>query len=158
MKKFYLLFVLFFSFGLQAQIKVVKNEELSKIGSQGSVSLYKKQNQYIFNYQDINSSNLNTFRTFSFKDLNNDFDQLYKMISDGFISMPSENIILELPRDILELHFARNYGQITMQFIQYVNKNDKYMAKSQFLTKKDIDRIFGKTSSKSNLVNRRNRK
>lgn len=144
MKKIFLLFIFLFIYTAQAQIKVVQNEKLTKVGSSRSVTLYKKKNQYTFNYQDVNSTNLNTFRSFSFKDINKDFDELFRMISNGFISIPSENIILELPRDILELHFARNYGQITVQFVQYVGKNRKYEAKSEYLTKKEIDKLFGK--------------
>jgi hypothetical protein len=41
---------------------------------------------------------------------------------DGFISAPDENM-LELPNDIIELHYEKNYGQPTVQFIQYINKN-----------------------------------
>lgn len=147
MKKIFLLFIFLFAYTAQAQIKVVQNEKLTKIGSGRSVALYKKKNQYTFNYQDVNSTNLNTFRSFSFKDINKDFDGLYKMISNGFISMPSDNIILELPRDILELHFARNYGQVTVQFVQYVGKNRKYEAKSEYLTKKEINKLFGKKNT-----------
>jgi len=47
--------------------------------------------------------------------------------------------------------FEKNYGQPTMQFIQYINKNKKYVGKSQFLNKKQIDKIFGIGTSKENM-------
>lgn len=147
MKKLLLLLAIFISVCAFSQIKVLKNESLVEIGKDNNVTLYKKLNKYTFNYQDINTANLNTFRSFSFQDLNKDFDQLYKLISDGFIDMPVGEISLELPNDIIGLNFAKNYGQTTVQFVQYINKNRKYVGKSAFLTKKQIDKIFGKNKS-----------
>lgn len=144
MKKTILLLTTLFSLSAFSQIKVLKNESLMQVGKDNSVTLYKKSNKYTFNYQDINTSNLNTFRSFYFHDLNKDFDQLYKLVSDGFIDMPIGEIQLELPNDIIGLHYAKNYGQTTVQFIHYINKSKKYIGKSQFLTKKQVDKVFGK--------------
>lgn len=149
MKKTVLLLTLFFSISAFSQIKILKNENLVEVGKDNAITLYKKNNRYTFNYQDVNTANLNTFRSFSFSDLNKDFDTLYKLISDGFIDMPSSEITLELPNDIVGLNFAKNYGQITVQFVQYINKNKKYIGKSQFLTKRQVDKIFGKDKNKS---------
>ncbi len=73
---------------------------------------------------------------------------------DGFISAADENIILELPNDIIELHYEKNYGQQTVQFIQVINKNRKYIGKSQFLTRKQVDKIFGRTNGKYALYDK----
>lgn len=148
MKKIALLLTIFVSFSAFSQIKVLKNETLNEIGKDNNVALYKKLNRYTINYQDVNTTNLNTFRSFSFQDLNKDFDQLYKLIHDGFIDMPKNEISLELPQDIVGLNFKRNYGQPTVQFVHYINKNRKYVGKSAFLTKEQVDRIFGKTKYK----------
>ncbi|TXF74865.1 hypothetical protein [Chryseobacterium sp.] len=147
MKKTIFLFAFFFSLLTFAQIKVVKNESLVEVGKDNSVGLYKKQNKYTFNYQDINTSNLNTFRNFSFLDVNKDFEGLYNLISEGFIDMPASDVTLELPNDILDLHYEINYGQITVQFIHYINKNKKMIGKTHFLTKKQVDKIFGKKAN-----------
>lgn len=149
MKKMIFVLGVLFSFCASSQIKILKNENLLEVGKENSVTLYKKEKRYIFNYQDVNSANLNTFRTFAFSDLNRDFETLYKLISDGFISMPAGEITLELPNDIVGLNFAKNYGQITVQFVQYINKNKKYIGKSQFLTKKQVDKLFGKDRNSS---------
>lgn len=151
MRKIILLLTCFFGFSAFSQIKVLKNETLVEIGKDNSVGLYKKDNKFTFNYQDINTSNLNTFRSFSFNDMNGDVQELYKMITDGFIDQPAGNISLELPNDIIELQYERNYGQPTVQFIQYINKNKKYVGKSQFLNKKQIDKIFGIGTTKAAL-------
>lgn len=151
MRKIILLFTCLFGITAFGQIKVLKNETLIEIGKDNSVGLYKKDNKFTFNYQDINTSNLNTFRSFSFNDVNGDVQELYKMITDGFIDQPAGNISLELPNDIIELQYERNYGQPTVQFIQYINKNKKYVGKSQFLNKKQIDKIFGIGTQKAAL-------
>lgn len=143
MKKILLLFICLLSISAFSQIKVLKNETLIEIGKENSVGLYKKDNKYTFNYQDLNTANLNTFRSFSFLDIKGDVLDLYKLITDGFIDEPSGNVTLELPNDIIELHYEKNYGQPTVQFIQFINKNRKYVGKSQFLNKKQIDKIFG---------------
>lgn len=154
MRKIILLFTCLFGISSFAQIKVLKNESLVEIGKDNSVGLYKKEDKFTVNYQDLNTSNLNTFRSFSFQNLNGDVNDLYKLITDGFISLPEGNITLELPNDIIELHYEKNYGQPTVQFIQYINKNRKYVGKSQFLNKKQVDKIFGKSSGKSSLYDK----
>jgi hypothetical protein len=149
MKKTLILFGFIIGFSGFSQIKVLKNESLNEIGSDNSVGLFKKENKYTIHYQDRNVGNLNTFRSFTFLDVNKDVEGLYKLLSDGFIDMPSSDISLELPNDILDLHFEKNYGQPTVQFVQYINKNKKFVGKSPFLTKKQIDKIFGKSTGKS---------
>lgn len=151
MKKIFLLFSCTLSLSLFSQIKVLKNETLVEIGKENSVGLYKKEKKFTINYQDINTSNLNTFRSFSFQDVNGDVSELYKLITDGFIDEPIGNVTLELPNDIIELHYEKNYGQPTVQFIQFINKNRKYVGKSQFLNKKQLDKIFGIGTTKEKM-------
>ncbi|NIF06585.1 hypothetical protein F3J23_14140 [Chryseobacterium sp. Tr-659] len=148
MRKIILLITCMFSISVFSQIKVLKNESLVEIGKDNSVGLYKKEDKFTINYQDLNTSNLNTIRSFSFQNLNGDVAGLFKLIMDGFTSVPDENIVLELPNDIIELHYEKNYGQQTVQFIQVINKNRKYIGKSQFLTQKQVEKIFGRTNGK----------
>ncbi|REC46622.1 hypothetical protein [Chryseobacterium pennipullorum] len=154
MRKIILLITCMFGISVFSQIKVLKNESLVEVGKDNSVGLYKKEDKFTVNYQDLNTSNLNTIRSFSFQNLNGDVIGLYKLIMDGFITMPGENIILELPNDIIELHYERNYGQPTVQFIQVINKNRKYIGKSQYLTRKQVEKIFGRTNGKYALYDK----
>lgn len=154
MRKIILLITCMFGISVFSQIKVLKNESLVEIGKDNSVGLYKKEDKFTVNYQDLNTSNLNTIRAFSFQNLNGDVSGLYKLITDGFISAPEENIVLELPNDIIELHYEKNYGQPTVQFIQYINKNRKYVGKSQFLTQKQVDKVFGRTNGKYTMYDK----
>lgn len=154
MRKIILLITCMFGISVFSQIKVLKNESLVEIGKDNSVGLYKKEDKFTVNYQDLNTSNLNTIRAFSFQNLNGDVSGLYKLIMDGFTSPPEENIVLELPNDIIELHYEKNYGQPTVQFIQYINKNRKYVGKSQFLTQKQVEKVFGRTNGKYSMYDR----
>lgn len=154
MRKIILLFTCMFGMSVFSQIKVLKNESLVEIGKDNSVGLYKKEDKFTINYQDLNTANLNTFRSFSFQNLNGDVSGLYQLITNGFIDTPDSNIVLELPNDIVELHYEKNFGQPTVQFIQYINKNKKYVGKSQFLNKKQVDKIFGKSNGKSALYDK----
>ncbi|WP_288446835.1 hypothetical protein [uncultured Chryseobacterium sp.] len=154
MRKIILLITCMFGISVFSQIKVLKNESLVEIGKDNSVGLYKKEDKFTVNYQDLNTSNLNTIRSFSFHNLNNDVAGLFKLIMDGFITPPDENIVLELPNDIIELHYEKNYGQQTVQFIQIINKNRKYIGKSQFLTQKQVEKVFGRTNGKFALYDK----
>ena len=150
-KTIFLLAFLISSFAF-SQIKVLKNESLILIGKDNNVELYKKKNKYTVSYQDTSESNLNTFRSFYFHDLNKDVETLYKLISDGFIDPPIAELQLELPNDIIGLNYEKNYGQNTVQFIHYINKSKKYIGKSHFLTKAQIDKIFGKNKLNTKKV------
>lgn len=154
MRKIILLITCMFGISVFSQIKVLKNESLMEIGKDNSVGLYKKEDKFTINYQDLNTSNLNTIRSFSFQNVDDAVSGLYKLIIGGFITTPGENIILELPNDIVELHYERNYGQPTMQFIHYINKNRKYVGKSQFLNQKQVEKVFGKTNGKSAMYDK----
>ncbi|WP_142726230.1 hypothetical protein [Chryseobacterium sp. ON_d1] len=154
MRKIILLITCMFGISVFSQIKVLKSESLVEIGKDNSVGLYKKEDKFTVNYQDLNTSNLNTIRSFSFQNINGDVAGLFKLIMDGFISVPDENIVLELPNDIIELHYEKNYGQQTVQFIQVINKNRKYIGKSQFLTQKQVEKIFGRTNGKYALYDK----
>ena len=149
MKKIILLFSILFSISAFSQIKMIKSDEPTEVGSTNSVTLFKKDKKYTFNYQDVANANLNSWRSFYFFDLNRDFDGLYKVISDGFGSMPKNEITMELPNDIIGLNYGRNYGQVTVQFVHYIGKSEKYVGKTQYLTKKQIDKIFGRTGNPS---------
>lgn len=149
MRKIILLLTCMFGISVFSQIKVLKNETLVEIGKDNSVGLYKKDDKFTINYQDLNTANLNTFRSFSFQNLDGDVSGLYNIITSGFVDTPEGNVVLELPNDIIELHYEKNFGQPTVQFIQYINKNKKYVGKSQFLNKKQLDKIFGKSNGKA---------
>lgn len=140
--------MLFMAMKLPAQIKILKNESLYLVGKENSVELYKRKNKYTITYQDINDSNLNIYRSFSFLDLNKDADTLYELLTDGLENLPKQEILLELPDDIVGLVFAKNYGQPTVQFVHYIQKSQTNIGKSPFLNKYQLAKIFDKPIEK----------
>lgn len=133
--------VLLFS-ELPAQIKILKNDNLSLVGKNNSVELYKRKNKYTITYQDINDSNLNIYRSFSFLNLDNDLETLYRLLHEGLQDIPKQEIQLELPEDIVGLYFVKNYGQPMVQFVHYIGKNKTTVGKSPFLTRANLSKIF----------------
>lgn len=138
-------FLMFFSSisDLKAQIKVINSPQYNLVGKTNNFGITKKMQTYQISYQDINTANLNTYRLIRFENKNNDFANLQEIILQGLENMPEQDIVLEFPNDIVYLHFERNYGRGTVQFIQLINKNRKYIGKSNFLTKDDILKVFG---------------
>lgn len=129
---------------VSSQIKILKNNELKQVGKIESVGMFKKENNFTITYQDINTANLNTYRSINFRDIDDAVNGLYNIIQENLTSLPESDIMIEFPNDILRLHFEKNLGQNSVQIIHIINKNRKYVGKSHFLTKRDIDIIFGK--------------
>ncbi|WP_051364391.1 hypothetical protein [Flavobacterium limnosediminis] len=132
-----------------SQIKTVETEkliEIGKVGALGSKSVWieKSENKYLFSYNDIKFQQITNIKSFAFQNLDNDFEKLYDKIMNGFNEIPSEDIMLELPNDIIWLHYEKNMGIISFQFRHAVNKNSEVIGFSQFMTKKQIAKLFGK--------------
>ncbi len=149
MKKLFFIPLFLLSISMLGQINVIKTEplvEIGKVGAFGSndVSIRKDESSktYFFSYKDITYKQLTNLESFSFVDEKNAFDNLYNMIIKGFDDMPESDIVLELPRTIVSLHFTKAMGIVNFQFIQ--NKNG-VMSISRYLTKKQVNKLFGKT-------------
>lgn len=135
-----ILATLFFSIGF-SQIKALDVSQIKSIGKVQFIELNQNNDVLTFAYQDLNS---NQMTSFSFKNLNNDLDNLYNTIMNGFENIPEADIPLELPNDIIYLHFEKSMGVVNFQFKQSVNKDLSTIAKSVYLTKKKVNKLFGK--------------
>ncbi len=143
-------FPLFFALSgtFTGQIRVLKYESDYKMGESSAVTLYEKDNLYTFNYNDINSYSMNVYRDFAFKNINGDLDLLYNMIIEGFKRFPKQDTMLELPNDIIFLHFDNSSGRTLFQFIHFINKDEKHIGKSPFLSLRDVSKIFNRSMPK----------
>lgn len=144
MKKLLFSAFLFFSVLGFSQIKILKYETDVKVGESNAVTLYEKDNLYTINYNDVNNYSMNVYRDFNFRNINNDLDTLYNLIIEGFKRFPKQDIMLELPNDIVFLHFDKSIGRTLFQFIHFVNKDERQVGKSPFLSLKDISLIFNR--------------
>ena len=67
------------------------------------------------------------------------------MIIKGFQEKKEQTINLNLPNDLVDLRFVKNMGIISFQFITTA-KNTQITGFSPYYTKKQIDKLFGKSA------------
>lgn len=145
MKK--IIFIILFIFSvpsLKSQIKKINKSQTVELGKTDNVALARNDNTYYLAYQDVNSGNLNIYRSFEFKNLNNDIEILKSTINQGFRILPETDIILELPNDIILLHYESIRGKNYLQIIQYINKKQTFIGKSNYISEKEISIIFSR--------------
>ena len=134
----------FVSISLTGQVKKITKEDVSTIGKIGrNIEITKTGNEYTITYNDINFT-IDEYKSFSFKDLDNDFENLYKMISEGFETPPKDPIKIELPNDIIWLKFKKSLGTVNLQIDHAVDKNENVIGTSIFMTKRRVRKLFGK--------------
>lgn len=128
-----------------AQIKVIETIPVIRLGSIGQNDMFIQQegNEFTFFYKNIENEESVTSKSFAFKDLNNDFENLHEIIASGFESNPLLDIKLELPKDYVWLHFSTNLGR---NFVQFMSKNIKNETTgvSKAFTIQEIDKLFEK--------------
>ncbi len=131
------------------QVKDVKSATIGKIGSFGKISIdcTKLGDEYTFTYNDIKFQHIDDYKSFSFRDKDDAFNSLYEIIMKGLKNPPKEDIKLELPNDVVYLHFTKALGVANFQFIHHVNKGS-VIGTSCWLTKKKVMKLFGKRKKK----------
>jgi hypothetical protein len=154
MKKHIIFVALLFATALShGQIKVVENTPSVRIGRIGSIVttffyLDKTGDVYTVQYQDSSIPKEEVFRSFSFRDQDNAFENLYRMIMHGFDNPPQEDVKLELPDDFVLLHFSKVFGKIQMQFISTPKSVASLSGSSVYLNKRQAAKLFGKQPAK----------
>ncbi len=149
MKKLLLSFIMiaivFFGFSQIKKIDVPESIEIGKIAILGDlqISCEKRGNAYTFFYRDVTFTQVTDFKSFSFKDTDNAFENLYRMILDGFDNPPKEDIMIEIPDGFIWLSFTKAVGIVNFRFGHSVGKTD-VIGFSTWLTKKKVDKLFGK--------------
>lgn len=149
MKKIITLAALFLSFVSFAQIKVLETVPVEKLGKVNNNYIQKIGDEYTVYYttiltDDDDSSNL---RKFSFKNLNNDYNNLYSIIMGGFTATPLYDIKLELPNNYIWLHYTGNVvpDKATVQFMVSSKERDAATNNvSEPLVKDQISKLFQK--------------
>ena len=150
MRKIITVAILFFSISLTyGQIKVIETvpiEKIGRVGTNGTSDIYiqKEGNEYKLVYKNTEPEDAGEFSSFSFKDLDGDFENFYNLINKGFNATPVADIKLELPNDFVYLHYIRNLQKVvTMQFMSS-NKVSSATGISEVLSKADVAKLFGK--------------
>jgi hypothetical protein len=149
MKKIIVGVLLFVSSLGFSQIKVMETVPLiqvGRIGENGNSNIYiqKEGNEYKVIYKNIDPEELGSTRFFSFKDLNNDFESFYKLTLNGYNASPVQDIKLDMPNEIVWLHYVKSLqNKVTMQFMT-TNKVTGITGTSDFMTPESIKNLFGK--------------
>jgi len=148
MKKIITLAILFCSFASFAQIKVLETVPVEKLGKVNNNYIQKIGDEYTVYYTSIlNDDDTSNLRKFSFKNLDNDYTNLYNIIVGGFTATPLYDIKLELPNNYIWLHYTGNVvpDKATVQFM--VSSKDRDSATnsvSEPLVKDQINKLFQK--------------
>jgi len=128
-----------------SQIKVLPTTPLERLGRVGMNAVYvqKEGDNFTFFYKNIENKEDLNIRNFSFKNLENDYENFFKIIEDGFNASPMYDIKLELPNDYVWLHFSKTSAKTAVQFMT-TNKITATTGISEMMTIEDIRKLFEK--------------
>lgn len=149
MKKTILAFALLISAVSLAQIKVIERTPIIKLGYIGNNDVYiqNEGDNYTFFYKNVESEN-ESLKSFSFRDLKNDFKALHQIIVDGFSSDPLLDIKIELPNEYLWLHYSKK--SLDRTYVQFMisDKKNNAVGASKELSLAQINKLFEKKAPK----------
>ena len=140
------LMVLFVSAASFAQIELVESSKTEVISQVSYVYLEKEgETDYNFFYKNMNSVG-HEYVNFAFKNLDNDVDKLYQILSNGFADVPRDPLKMKANGEIVWLKYTRDTvdNTITLTIEQYVSTDPEVKTVSRPLTLEDINTLFGK--------------
>lgn len=152
MKKLLILFAIIPIFGF-SQIKEMEEVKRETIGNyyKGSTDLVTLErwsdNKIVVFYKNTDFKQISDYDSFSFLDVDNSLEMLYKTLIDGLNSNQDFEKSLELPDVILRLYFFKELGISNVQ-IRVQNKKVGSIIKTMTVLNEDaINKIFGKVDS-----------
>lgn len=108
-----------------------------------SMSMYttEKDTSYGIAFLNTKYSTINDIKSFTFKQVDNDFNYLYKLICDTISAVKKTSVDLQLEKGLLTLNFDVSMGAGGVAFVweeNYVRSTSRYFSRKQ------IDKLFGK--------------
>lgn len=146
MKKIITIAVLLFSVVTFGQIKVLQTVPIEKLGRVNSnFYIQKMGDEYTVYYASMqNEEEAASVKKFTFKDVDNAYDSLHTIITNGFSASPLSDIKLELPNNYVWLHYnVGGPGKVTVQFM-VSSKEGVSNNISEPLTPEQVDKLFQK--------------
>lgn len=146
MKKIITIAVLLFSVVTFGQIKVLQTVPIEKLGRVNSnFYIQKMGDEYTVYYASMqNEEEAASVKKFTFKDVDNAYNSLHTIITNGFSASPLSDIKLELPNNYVWLHYnVGGPGKVTVQFMVSSKEgvsNNIY----EPLTPEQVDKLFQK--------------
>lgn len=132
-----------------AQIKIVETVPVVRLGSigQNDIFIQNEGDKYTFYFKNVEKEEETNTRSFSFKDIDNDFTKLQEIIVNGFNADPLLDVKLELPNEFVWLHYSRELDRTFVQFMSK-NKNNEITGVSKAFSIGQIDKLFEKKGVK----------
>jgi hypothetical protein len=146
MKKIITIAVLLFSVVTFGQIKVLQTVPIEKLGRVNSNFYIQKMGvEYTVYYASMqNEEEAASVKKFTFKDVDNAYNSLHTIITNGFSASPLSDIKLELPNNYVWLHYnVGGPGKVTVQFM-VSSKEGVSNNISEPLTPEQVDKLFQK--------------
>lgn len=146
MKKIITIAVLLFSVVSFGQIKVLQTVPIEKLGRVNSnFYIQKMGDEYTVYYASMqNEEEAASVKKFTFKDVDNAYNSLHTIITNGFSASPLSDIKLELPNNYVWLHYnVGGPGKVTVQFM-VSSKEGVSNNISEPLTPEQVDKLFQK--------------
>ena len=146
MKKIITIAVLLFSVVTFGQIKVLQTVPIEKLGRvKNNIYIQKMGDEYTVYYASMqNEEEAASVKKFTFKDVDNAYNSLHTIITNGFSASPLSDIKLELPNNYVWLHYnVGGPGKVTVQFM-VSSKEGVSNNISEPLTPEQVDKLFQK--------------
>ena len=146
MKKIITIAVLLFSVVTFGQIKVLQTVPIEKLGRVNSnFYIQKMGDEYTVYYASMqNEEEAASVKKFTFKDVDNAYNSLHTIITNGFSASPLSDIKLELPNNYVWLHYnVGGPGKVTVQCM-VSSKEGVSNNISEPLTPEQVDKLFQK--------------
>ena len=146
MKKIIAIAVLFISSIGFSQIKVIETVPVEKLGRvNNSFYVQKIGDDFTFFYTTVQSEEEEAaLKAFTFKNVDNAYQSLYKIIAGGFGASPLNDVKLELPNNYVWVHYVASSDKTTVQFM-VSNKEGGTTSISEPLSKEQIEKLFQKS-------------
>lgn len=129
-----------------SQIELVETSKTEVISQVSYVYLEKKgENDYNFFYKNMNSVS-HEYVSFSFKNIDNDVDKLYQILSNGFKEVPRDPLKMKANGEIVWLKYTYDSldSSVTLTVEQYVSTDPEIKTVSRPLTLEDVNKLFNK--------------
>lgn len=127
-------------------VETTQTEIVSKLSLVYIEKIGEKGDSFVFHYNNMNAPIID-YKSFEFRNVNNDFEKLYSIIMKGFEENPRDPYKIKANEDYVYLKYTKMDGSVLMQVQQFVeptNPDNKEMAVSRFLTKEEVAMLFKK--------------
>lgn len=147
MKRLLLVIAIIYSGSAFAQLNIIEPEPVEEIGAvknmfNTSMETTKHGDTYTIRYQDVKFQQIREFKSFSLNE--QAFHELYDFLMDNWDNPPKDDVMIDLDQGYLWLGFTRALGTTNVRFGHAVDENADVIGFSEWLTKRKLDRLFGK--------------